>query len=419
MDNEISVDNLKELSISDVLEKYSTDINGLSSQDASERVAEYGFNEIYEAQNGHLKKLFSYFWGPIPWMIEIALILSLIIQHWQEFSIILLLLLINGAVGFWQEDRADNAIELLKEKLAFNAHVKRDGVWLKLPSKEVVPGDIVKISLGDIVPADIKLVEGDYVTADESAITGESLPVDKVVGDICYSGSIIQKGQMNGIVFSTGMNTFFGRAAGLVSKAKNKSHLEQAVVKIGDYLIILDAIMVALIFIAGLFRHQGFFDILGFALVLTIASIPVAQPAVLSVTMTVGAMALAKKKAIVSKLAAIEEMAGMDILFSDKTGTLTKNKISIADISPYNSFTKEDVIFYAGLASLREERDPIDNAIIEAIENSETLREKLKQFTTLKFNPFDPVKKSTLSEVRDSSANIIKVSKGAPQVIFH
>jgi len=418
MDLEISTDNLKELPISDVLEMYSSDLNGLSAQDASERVAEYGYNEISEAQKSHLKKLFSYFWGPIPWMIEIALILSLIIQHWQEFSIILLLLLINGAVGFWQEDRADNAIELLKEKLAFNAHVKRDGKWLQIPSKEVVPGDIVKIHLGDIVPADIKLVEGDYVTADESAITGESLPVDKEVGDICYSGSIIQKGQMNGVVFSTGMNTFFGRAAGLVSKAKNKSHLEQAVVKIGDYLIILDAIMVALIFIAGLFRHQGFFDILGFALVLTIASIPVAQPAVLSVTMTVGAMALAKKKAIVSKLAAIEEMAGMDILFSDKTGTLTKNKISIAEISPYNSFTNDDVIFYAGLASLREEQDPLDKAIIEAVENSETLREKLNQFTTLKFNPFDPVKKSTLSEVRDSSANIIKVSKGAPQVIL-
>jgi H+-transporting ATPase len=418
MDHESSMDDLKELSISDVLDKYSSNINGLSSNDVVERIAEYGYNEISEAEKSHLKKFFSYFWGPIPWMIEIALLLSLIIQHWQEFSIILLLLLINGAVGFWQEDRADDAIELLKEKLAFNAHVKRDGKWLQIPSKEVVPGDIVKIHLGDIVPADIKLIEGDYVTADESAITGESLPVDKTVGDICYSGSIIQKGQMNGIVFSTGMNTFFGRAAGLVSKAPNKSHLEQAVVKIGNYLIILDAIMVALIFIAGIIRHQGFFDILGFALVLTIASIPVAQPAVLSVTMTVGAMALAKKKAIVSKLAAIEEMAGMDILFSDKTGTLTKNKISIAQISPYNSYTEDDVIFYAGLASLREEQDPLDKAIIETIESSETLSEKLKEFKTLKFNPFDPVRKSTLSEVSSSSGNIIKVSKGAPQVIL-
>jgi H+-transporting ATPase len=412
-----TLDDLKSMTTSQVLDRYSSTTNGISSAQAKKRLENYGYNEITEIKKGHLKKFFGYFWGPIPWMIEVALILSLLIQHWEEFSIILLLLLINGAVGFWQEDKADNAIELLKKKLAFDAQVKRDNKWIKIPSKELVPGDIVKIHLGDIVPADIKLLEGDYVTADESSITGESLPVDKAVGDICYSGSIIQKGQMHGIVFSTGMNTFFGKAAGLVAKAPSKSHLEQAVVKIGDYLIILDAIMVVLIFIAGILRHQGFFDILGFALVLTIASIPVAQPAVLSVTMTVGAMALAKKKAIVSKLAAIEEMAGMDILFSDKTGTLTKNKISIAEISPYNSYTKDDVIFYAGLASLREELDPIDTAVLETLKKSETLKEKLSEYKTLSFNPFDPVRKSTQSKVESTTGQIFNVSKGAPQVI--
>ncbi|MTK63568.1 MAG: plasma-membrane proton-efflux P-type ATPase [Methanobacterium sp.] len=411
------LDDLKSMTTSQVLERYSSSINGISSAEAKKRLDDYGYNEITEIKKGHLKKFFGYFWGPIPWMIEIALLLSLAIQHWEEFSIILLLLLINGAVGFWQEDKADNAIDLLKEKLAFDAQVKRDNTWIKIPSKEVVPGDIVKIRLGDIVPADIKLLEGDYVTADESSITGESLPVDKAVGDICYSGSIIQKGQMEGVVFSTGMNTFFGKAAGLVAKAPSKSHLEQAVIKIGDYLIILDAIMVILIFIAGILRHQGFFDILGFALVLTIASIPVAQPAVLSVTMTVGAMALAKKKAIVSKLAAIEEMAGMDILFSDKTGTLTKNKISIAEISPYNSYTKDDVIFYAGLTSMSDESDPIDKAVLESVKKSETLNEKLSEYKTLSFNPFDPVRKSTQSKVESTTGKIFSVSKGAPQVI--
>ena len=245
-------------------------------------------------------------------------LLSILIRHWPEFTVILLLLLINGLVGFFQEYRADNAIELLKEKLAYKAIVLRDGKWANIPSKNVVPGDVARIHLGDIVPADIKLIEGDYVTVDESSLTGESLPVEKTVGDICYSGSIIQKGQMNGVVFATGMNTFFGKAAGLVSKVSTKSHLQKAVITIGDYLIILDVIMVSLIFIAGLIRQENFFDILGFALVLTIASIPVAQPAVLSVTLTVGAMALAKKKAIVSKLSAIEEMAGMDVLFSIK-----------------------------------------------------------------------------------------------------
>jgi len=417
MELEISLEEVKKISIAELLERLSSDVKGLSDDEAKKRL-EYGINEISQSEQSHLKKFFSYFWGPIPWMIEFALILSLLIQHWPEFGIILLLLLINGLVGFIQEDRADNAIEILKEKLAYNARVLRDWKWIKIPSKYIVPGDIVKVHLGDIVPADIKLIEGDYVTADESSLTGESLPVDKKIGDIIYSGSTIQKGQMNGIVFATGMNTFFGRAAGLVSEVSPKSHLQKAVITIGDYLIVLDLIMVTLIFIAGLIRNESFFDILGFALVLTIASIPVAQPAVLSVTLTVGAMAMAKKKAIVSKLTAIEEMAGMDVLFSDKTGTLTKNEISIAEIESYNEFTDDDVLFYAGLASLRLEQDPLDKAIIDKIDSSETLSLKIKDFKTLKFNPFDPIRKSTESLIQYKNDSKFRVSKGAPQVIL-
>ncbi len=416
MDLEISIEEVKKISTSELLDKLSSDVKGLSEEDAKARL-KYGINEISEGQQNHFKKFLGYFWGPIPWMIEFALIISLLIQHWPEFGIILLLLLINGLVGFFQEDRADNAIELLKEKLAFKARVLREGKWVNIPSKNIVPGDFVKVHLGDIVPADIKLIEGEYVTVDESSLTGESLPVDKTVNDIIYSGSIIQKGQMNGIVFATGMNTYFGKAAGLVTGLSPKSHLQRAVITIGDYLIILDLIMVSLIFIAGLIRHESFFDILGFALVLTIASIPVAQPAVLSVTLTVGAMAMAKKKAIVSKLTAIEELAGMDVLFSDKTGTLTKNEISIAEIESYNGFTENDVIFYAGLASLRLEQDPLDKAILDKIESSEVLSLNTSNYKILKFNPFDPIRKSTESEIQYNNSRF-KVSKGAPQVIL-
>ena len=416
MDLEISIEEVKKISTSELLDKLSSDVKGLSEEDAKARL-KYGINEISEGQQNHLKKFLGYFWGPIPWMIEFALIISLLIQHWPEFGIILLLLLINGLVGFFQEDRADNAIELLKEKLAFKARVLREGKWVNIPSKNIVPGDFVKVHLGDIVPADIKLIEGEYVTVDESSLTGESLPVDKTVNDIIYSGSIIQKGQMNGIVFATGMNTYFGKAAGLVTGLSPKSHLQRAVITIGDYLIILDLIMVSLIFIAGLIRHESFFDVLGIALVLTIASIPVAQPAVLSVTLTVGAMAIAKKKAIVSKLTSIEELAGMDVLFSDKTGTLTKNEISIAEIESYNGFTENDVIFYAGLASLRLEQDPLDKAILDKIESSEVLSLNTSNYKILKFNPFDPIRKSTESEIQYNNSRF-KVSKGAPQVIL-
>ena len=198
------------------MERLNSDLNGLSNEYIKKRLDQYGYNEIAEEKKEPSHQILGYFWRPIPWMIEIALLISLAIQHWQEFSIILLLLLINGLVGFFQEDRADNAIDLLKNKLAFNARVLRGWEMEGNPVQRSVIGDVVKVHLGDIVPADIKLFDGDYVTADESAITGESLPVDKGVGDTCYSGSIIQKGQMIGVVYATGMNTYFGRAAGLL-----------------------------------------------------------------------------------------------------------------------------------------------------------------------------------------------------------
>lgn len=418
MKQAIDVEQAKNIEASELIEKLSSSNTGISSKEAEKRLREYGFNEILEEKKSPLRKFLGYFWGPIPWMIETALIISLAIQHWQEFTVIFILLMINGVVGFYQENKADNTIDLLKEKLSYQADVLRDGKWIQVPSRQIVPGDVVRVHLGDIVPADLKLIDGCYLTVDESALTGESLPVDKTIGDIAYSGSIVQKGDMNGLVLATGLKTYFGKAAQLISQVKRKSHLEDAVVKIGDYLIILDVLMVAFIFIAGLFRQQSLFDILGFSLVLTIASIPVAQPAVLSVTMTVGAMALAKMKAIVSKLTAIEEMASMDVLCSDKTGTLTKNKITIAEIAPYGPFTEDEVIFYAALASLEKDHDPIDQAIFELVERSETLSKKMKRYETLKFNPFDPVCKSTEAIIEYNEEYSFKASKGAPQVIL-
>lgn len=414
----ISAQEAQKIESSKLLEMLSCNKTGLSESEAKKRLQKYGFNEITEEKVSPIRKFFNFFWGPIPWMIEAALIISILIQHWQEFAVIFLLLIINGVVGFYQEYKADNAIDLLKEKLAYHAHVLRDGNYSEIPSREVVPGDIIRLHLGDIIPADVKLIDGAYITVDESALTGESLPVDKNVEDVAYSGSIVQKGGMTGLVIATGTNTYFGKAAELIAMAEPKSHLEEAVIKIGDYLIILDILMVSFIFIAGLFRHQSLFDILGFSLVLTIASIPVAQPAVLSVTMTVGAMALAKMKAIVSKLTAIEEMAGMNVLFSDKTGTLTKNKIVIAEISPYDKFTDEDVLFYASLASSEGDGDPIDKAIFDRIRESRKLSNKIKNYKTLQFNPFDPVSKSTEAKIEYNNEYTFSVSKGAPQVIL-
>ena len=297
-------------------------------------------------------------------MIEAAAIISAFLQNWDDLVIITALLVANVIVRSWQENKASNAIELLKQKLALRAKVLRDGKWADLPAKDRVPGDIVRLRLGNIVPADMKLVEGAYLQIDESALTGESLPVEKHPGDVTFSSSIIRQGEMNALVVTTGMNTYFGRTTKLVEEAQTKSHFQSAVVRIGDYLIALAAVMVTIVSIIGLFRHEGPLEILQFGLVLIVAAIPAAMPTVLSVCMTAGASALAKKEAIVSKLVAIDEMAGVDILCADKTGTITKNESTVGEVKTFKEYKENDVLLFATLASREEDKDPIDDAII-------------------------------------------------------
>jgi H+-transporting ATPase len=407
------------MSLEEVFEKLSSSQRGLSSADVKERLQKYGYNEIQERKVNPVKKFLRYFWSPIPWMIEAAAIISAVISHWEDFWIIIALLLLNAVVAFWQEHKADNAINLLKQRLAAKAHVLRDGKWTELAAKEIVPGDVVRIRLGDIVPADVKLFDGDYLLIDQSALTGESLPVEKHLAEDAYSGSIVQKGEMTALVTTTGTNTYFGKTAKLVEEAKTKSHFQKAVIKIGDYLIAFAISLIVLIYLVAMFRHESLLQTLQFALVLLIAAIPAALPAVLSVTMAVGATMLAKKQAIVSKLVAIEEMAGVDILCSDKTGTITKNKLSVAQVEAFDPYTDAEVILYATLASREEDNDPIDNAIIARCRSLKMFESVNTSYTLSSFKPFDPVAKRSESTVLDQkTGNIFKVSKGAPQVIL-
>ena len=339
---------------------------GLTEAEAERRLQQYGENALAEHHVSAFERLAHFFWGPIPWMIEIAAVLSGLLRHWDDLTIILIMLFINAGVGFWQEFKADNAIALLKQRLALKARVKRDGAWKDVEARLLVPGDVVAIGLGNIVPADMKLVEGDYLSVDQSALTGESLPVDKKVGDEAYSGSIAKQGQMTGLVTATGMNTYFGKTAHLVEQAKTVSHFQRAVLKIGNFLILTTVGLVLVIGVAALFRHDPLLETVQFALILTVASIPVALPAVLSVTMAVGAERLARMKAIVSRLVSIEEMAGMDILCSDKTGTLTKNQLTLGEVQPAHGATAEELMLAAGLASRRDAPDAIDSAILAA-----------------------------------------------------
>jgi len=409
----VAADDLQKLPIAEVEKRLGSSPDGLTDAEAKKRLAQYGPNEIVEKKTNGLLKFLSYFWGPIPWMIEVAVVLSAVVRHWPDFCIILFLLLFNAVIGFWEERQAGNAIEALKARLAIKSRVKRDGKWVTPPAKELVPGDVIRLRLGDIVPADARLLEGDEISVDQSALTGESLPTTRKSGDAIFSGSIVRRGEIDAFVYATGGKTYFGKTVDLVETAVTVSHFQKAVLKIGDYLILLAVVMVAIIVALSIYRGEAVLTTLQFALVLTVAAIPVAMPTVLSVTMAVGARKLAKKQAIVSKLVAIEELAGVDVLCADKTGTLTQNKLTLGEPFCLDKVTPDDLILAGALASRAENDDTIDLAVLGGLKD----KGAMKRFQITHFTPFDPVHKRTEATVKGPDGKTFKVTKGAPQVI--
>ena len=407
-------DNLQTLPLAEVEKKLGSSPDGLTEAEAQKRLAQYGPNEIPEKKTNEILKFLSYFWGPIPWMIEAAVILSAAARHWPDFGIILVLLLANAVVGFWEEHEAGNAIAALKATLAIKARVKRDGKWVNPAARELVPGDAIRLRLGDIVPADARLLDGDEISVDQSALTGESLPASRISGDAVFSGSIVRRGEIGALVYATGGQTYFGKTAELVETAVTVSHFQKAVLKIGNYLIMLAAAMVAVIIGLGLYRGNPILTTLQFALVLTVAAIPVAMPTVLSVTMAVGARLLAKKQAIVSKLVAIEELAGVDVLCADKTGTLTQNKLTLGNPFCLDAISADELILAGALASQAANNDTIDLAVVGGLKD----KQALKSYQVTHFTPFDPVHKRTEATVKGANGKTFKVTKGAPQVIL-
>jgi H+-transporting ATPase len=419
--------NMKDIPIEEVLLAYKTNAStGLSSSSAERRLSVVGPNEIPRKKQSKILRFLSFILNPLSYVMECAALVAIVLANgehrepdWQDFVGIVFLLLLNATVGYVEEAKAGDAVDALMASLSPTAHVKRDSAFSEIQARLLVPGDVVAVKLGDIVPADLKLVSCENIKADQAAMTGESLPVSKISGDLLFSGTTIKQGSGEGIVVSTGTNTFFGKAAALVDETDNTSHIQKIMTYIGSFCVLL-ILLFEIVIIAAMYPGFKYSYRRGIdnVLVLLIGGVPIAMPTILSVTMSIGAHSLAKSKAIVTRITAIEEMAGMDILCSDKTGTLTKNKLEIAKDKTIVLDTRsvDDLLLLAARAAALERQDAIDTAVVSMLEAPSKARDGI---TELYFMPFDPTNKRTeITYKIDLSGKSNRVSKGAPQVIL-
>lgn len=403
----------KTISLEETLLFLKTTLEGLSDSQVRNRIAIFGSNEITEEKSNLVLDFLLRYWGPMPWLLELAMALSFVLRHYLEGLIIFVLLTLNVIIGHMHARDSQKAMELLKQKLAINAKVLRDGEWITQVAKEIVPGDILVVKLGDIVPADAKIISGE-LSVDESALTGESLPKDVHPSGVIYSGSVVKRGEARCVVVNTGVNTYFGKTAELVKIAKPKSHQEEIMMAVVKYMMYLGIAASILVSIFAWFLHMDIFLILTFIVIFLMGAVPVALPAVLTIVQAVGAMELSKKGVLVTRLDSIEDAASIDVLCFDKTGTVTQNRLSVIDSIAFSGYQKEDVIRLADLASRTEGMDIIDLAIIEY---AKVMQIDLNAFKQLSYTPFNPLFKRTEAIIENKGARF-KAIKGAAQTVI-
>ena len=385
---------------------------GLTEAEVKERLQRYGYNEVLEKKKNPLVSFLRKFWGLSAWMIEAIIILSWILHKYPDLYTVTALLVVNAILSFVQEQRASGVIEALRQRLQVNARVLRDGLWKLVPARELVPGDVVRVRPGDFVPADVKIISGD-LGVDQSALTGESLEAEKAPDDVLYSGSIVRRGEANGIVILTGAKTYFGRTTQLVQIARPKLHIEGVVSKVVRWLLVIVGTLLAVAILFALLRGISLLEILPLLLVLLLGAVPVALPVMFTVSMALGSMELARRGVLVTRLSASEDAATMDILCVDKTGTITMNRLSVAAVVPLNGCSEEDVLLHGYLASQQANHDPIDLAFIAAVEQRGL---DPHVFVQQSFSPFDPRTRRTEAVIRGPERQF-RVVKGAVNAV--
>ncbi|MBF6593745.1 MAG: plasma-membrane proton-efflux P-type ATPase [Thermaceae bacterium] len=383
---------------------------GLSSQEAIRRLEQYGPNTLPQERPSYWLAFLAKFWGPIPWMLEATIGLELFLGRPFQAAIVGVLLVFNSIISFVQEGRAQNALALLKRRLAPQARVRRDGVWQTLAAESLVPGDWVRVRLGDVLPADLELGQG-QVLVDQSALTGESVPVEAGPGAQVWAGTVLRRGEAEGMVKATAAQTRFGQTAALVKEAHSQGHLERTILSVVKVLLLMVGVLVLTIVLYALWRGLPLGEVLSFCLILLVASVPAALPATFTLATALGALELAQRGVLVTRLSAIEEAAAMDVLCSDKTGTLTQNQLSVSKVVALRPFTEDEVLRFGALASEAATQDPLDLAILEAAR-----ARGLTDLEALSFVPFDPASKRSEATVR-SGDGVLRVMKGAPQTL--